>query len=89
MKRRCFSLLLLFTYSFVISKCLKFRVRKSFATAALSPRYEDPAVGQQSRRGRIAPRGEAMGVLENDRPAIREYNVIFITKFPNPIRAMG
>ena len=34
-------------------------------------------------------RGEAIGVLENDRPAIREYNVIFIIKFPNPIRATG
>ena len=34
-------------------------------------------------------RGEAIGLLENDRPAIREYDVIFIIKFPNPIRAKG
>ena len=41
------SLLLLFTYSFVISKCLKFRVRKSFATAALSPATRDRPLGNK------------------------------------------
>jgi hypothetical protein len=36
----------------------------------------------------LVSRGEAIGLLENDRPEIREYNVLFIIKFPYPIRAM-